>query len=197
MARMARDPTQRPELAIFGAADWIVNRYCQLFQALMILKEQGRLEWKHREPSFFHKHILPLVQSGNRALIYLTVAFQPNYFKMSISELTFLETSIENIFSTLNALRFKISSTLVADLFRIRVVFDCLDMKSKVAIPETPVPYTQRPQGMKIEVRNVSYAYDKDGARVLKDVNFTIEPGQIVSIVGYNGSGLHLEIEHF
>lgn len=38
-----------------------------------------------------------------------------------------------------------------------------------------------------LEVKNVSYAYDHQ--RVLSDINFTIEPGSIVGLLGLSGSG--------
>ncbi len=40
----------------------------------------------------------------------------------------------------------------------------------------------------KIEFRNVSFYYEK-GDPVLKDINFTIEPGQMIGLVGSSGSG--------
>ena len=64
-----------------------------------------------------------------------------------------------------------------------------MDMKSKISVPQNPVPYGSHPYGMKIEVKDLTFRYKKESAPVLKDVNFTIEPGQMVSIVGYNGSG--------
>lgn len=40
-----------------------------------------------------------------------------------------------------------------------------------------------------IEFKNVSFAYDKENEKVLKNVSLKIEPGKKVAIVGYNGSG--------
>ncbi|KAF5368918.1 hypothetical protein D9758_002932 [Tetrapyrgos nigripes] len=48
------------------------------------------------------------------------------------------------------------------------------------------------PEGMAIELRNVSFSYpgDKDAdTKALDDVSFSISPGQLVVIVGANGSG--------
>jgi ATP-binding cassette subfamily B protein AbcA/BmrA len=47
-----------------------------------------------------------------------------------------------------------------------------------------PVPEWQRP----IELDGVSFVY-KSGEAVLRDVSFTIEPGQVTAIVGPSGSG--------
>ncbi|HVQ40514.1 MAG TPA: ABC transporter transmembrane domain-containing protein, partial [Pyrinomonadaceae bacterium] len=40
-----------------------------------------------------------------------------------------------------------------------------------------------------IEVKNLSFRYDQDSAYVLRDVSFTVEPGQKVAVVGRTGSG--------
>jgi ABC-type multidrug transport system fused ATPase/permease subunit len=74
-------------------------------------------------------------------------------------------------------------------MFKIRNLFECIDIKSKVSVPENPAAYKSHPDGMKIQVKDLTFGYGKDTPPVLKNVNFTIEPGQIVSIVGYNGSG--------
>jgi ATP-binding cassette subfamily B protein len=49
---------------------------------------------------------------------------------------------------------------------------------------------TQRPlkSAGKIEFRNVSFGYSPD-RYVLKDISFTVEPGETVAIVGHTGSG--------
>lgn len=40
-----------------------------------------------------------------------------------------------------------------------------------------------------IEVNNVTFAYDKDAAPVLKDISFRIHPGEYIGIVGSSGCG--------
>ncbi|MGH7454685.1 MAG: ABC transporter ATP-binding protein, partial [bacterium] len=40
-----------------------------------------------------------------------------------------------------------------------------------------------------IEFKNVSFAYNKRGKEVLKNLNFAIEPGETVALVGHSGAG--------
>jgi ABC-type transport system involved in cytochrome bd biosynthesis fused ATPase/permease subunit len=187
--RLSRDINARPELAIFGTKQWMVERFAKLSELVAVIKESGRYEYHLEEPPFIHRHLFPLLHSGSRALMYLVVAFQPDYFGMPISQLTFLETSVEGVFSSISYLRQSLSSKLIKDMFRIRNLFECMEIKSAVCPPENPAEYKSNPKGMKIEVKDLTFRYGKEAPPVLKDVNFTVEPGQIVSIVGYNGSG--------
>jgi ABC-type multidrug transport system fused ATPase/permease subunit len=187
--RLSRDINARPELAIFGTKQWMVERFAKLSELVAVIKESGRYEYHLEEPPFLHRHLFPLLHSGSRAVMYLVVAFQPDYFGMPISQLTFLETSVEGVFSSISYLRQSLSSKLIKDMFRIRNLFECMEIKSAVCPPENPAEYKSNPKGMKIEVKDLTFRYGKEAPPVLKDVNFTVEPGQIVSIVGYNGSG--------
>ncbi|KAF1083795.1 Energy-coupling factor transporter ATP-binding protein EcfA3 [Sporotomaculum syntrophicum] len=40
-----------------------------------------------------------------------------------------------------------------------------------------------------VVVNNLSYCYQKGGKHILKDLNFTVEQGQIVAVLGLSGSG--------
>ncbi len=45
------------------------------------------------------------------------------------------------------------------------------------------------PEHMSIEFRNVCFSYPKSSKKILNNVSFVIEPGEIVSLVGGNGEG--------
>ena len=130
---VARSTNSRPEINIFGAKDWIVKYYQEMSNQLSSLKESGKLSAENEDNGtpFIQRHVLPLIHSGARALMYLTVAFQPDYFGMPISQLTFLESSVDEVFQSINALRSSLSSRLIKDMFRIRNVFECMDIKSR------------------------------------------------------------------
>lgn len=65
-------------------------------------------------------------------------------------------------------------------------IFKALDLPIAVVSPEKPLN-TGRARG-RIEFQNVWFAY-KDEDWVLKDVSFTVEPGQSIALVGHTGSG--------
>jgi ATP-binding cassette subfamily B protein len=65
-------------------------------------------------------------------------------------------------------------------------IFEIMD--ADVVLSEDPNPVRLPEMKGKIEFRNVTFGYDPH-TPVLKDVNFTIEPGQFIGIVGKSGSG--------
>ena len=65
-------------------------------------------------------------------------------------------------------------------------IFRTLDLPIAILNPEKPLK-RDRAKG-RIEFQNVWFAY-KDDNWVLKDVSFTVEPGQSIALVGHTGSG--------
>jgi len=65
-------------------------------------------------------------------------------------------------------------------------IFKALDLPIAITTPATPLK-SGRAEG-RIEFENVWFAYKQD-EWVLKDVSFTVEPGQSVALVGHTGSG--------
>ena len=77
---------------------------------------------------------------------------------------------------------------------------EILDQVPQVRDPESPAMDRDYQVQGKIEFREVSFGYDKD-RMVLKDLNFTILPGQTVAFVGATGEGktslLHLLVRMY
>ncbi len=66
-------------------------------------------------------------------------------------------------------------------------IFQALDWKESLKQPEHPTPLPDDLHG-KVEFRHLNFAYNPDHP-ILKDVSFTINPGERIAIVGPTGSG--------
>jgi ATP-binding cassette subfamily B multidrug efflux pump len=66
-------------------------------------------------------------------------------------------------------------------------IFQALDWEEKLHEPDKPVTLPERLRG-EVEFRNVHFGYYADDL-ILKDVSFTIAPGEKLAIVGPTGSG--------
>ncbi len=84
--------------------------------------------------------------------------------------------------------KYNILQTAMASSERI---FQLLDNKSSISIPTSP-QHLATPKG-DIEFKNVWFAYnysnDNNPEWVLKNISFTVLPGQTVAIVGHTGAG--------
>jgi ATP-binding cassette, subfamily B, multidrug efflux pump len=78
-------------------------------------------------------------------------------------------------------------NTLQSALASSERIFGVLDVKNKIESPTKPM----RPDVKhgRIEFRNVWFAYSEGDDYILKDISFTIEPGQTVAVVGATGAG--------
>ncbi len=65
---------------------------------------------------------------------------------------------------------------------------DWQDDPGAAELPDPRTPGVSTPVGARIEFRSVSFGYDP-AKLVLQDVDFTVEPGQTVALVGHTGSG--------
>jgi ATP-binding cassette subfamily B protein len=67
-------------------------------------------------------------------------------------------------------------------------LFQLLETPAAVQRPERPVPLPRPPRG-EVVFENVSFSYPGAAGEALRDVSFTIHPGETVAIVGRNGAG--------
>ena len=65
-------------------------------------------------------------------------------------------------------------------------IFKLLDTPVVIAAPAAPKPFTSGPAA--IDFEDVWFAYS-DEEWVLRDVSFTVEPGETVAVVGHTGAG--------
>jgi ABC-type multidrug transport system fused ATPase/permease subunit len=108
-------------------------------------------------------HLMPL----SAAVTYIFLA---NFFRDAMQALTGLWVSLKSMRGA--ATRYDAT---------MKQASENLNLDGKV------LPATTR--GRKIEMKGVKFRYTKDGAPILKGVDLTIEPGQMVGFVGMTGGG--------
>ena len=79
----------------------------------------------------------------------------------------------------------KLNNSIQRGLAAIERIFDILERKSDVVETALPVQITKGPH--RIVFRNVSFKYDT--TMVLKNINLTVNPGEIIALVGMSGGG--------
>lgn len=79
----------------------------------------------------------------------------------------------------------EVSSTIQKGVAGAESIFEQLDEPAEV---DRGTVERDRLQG-RLEVRNLSFSYPNSEKRVLDDISFVVEPGQMVALVGRSGSG--------
>jgi subfamily B ATP-binding cassette protein MsbA len=79
----------------------------------------------------------------------------------------------------------EVSSTIQRGVAGAESIFEQLDV-----VPELDTGTVERDQvSGRLEVRNLSFTYPDTDRQVLREINFTAEPGQMIALVGRSGSG--------
>lgn len=103
--------------------------------------------------------------------------------EISIGLFAAVYAAIENIFSVMEDIIFRHMGHL-AQSYGVIGKFIAFLEKEEVNGAHNAVLVDQS-----FKVENVSFKYDESGKEVLKNISFSVEPGEVVAIVGYNGSG--------
>ncbi|XKO54831.1 ABC transporter ATP-binding protein [Lysinibacillus fusiformis] len=105
---------------------------------------------------------------------------------LSVGTMVAFIAYIERLYGPLRRL-VSSSTTLTQSIASMDRMFDLMDepyeVKNKVGARELPAATGE------VRFDNVSFQYEKDGVSILKNINFTINPGETVAFVGMSGGG--------
>ena len=173
--------TYNKEVKLFTLGDFFVERFSKLFQryyaeqrALVIRRYLAGAVWS----------MLTVLTSG---LTFLYVAFRTLGGSISVGGLTLYVQAADGVSQAFSLLLGGLQSMYEHQLY-LQTLFELLDFQPLVRAPEHPVPF-RRPILQGIEFRNVTYTYEGKDEPALKNVSFSIAPGETVAIVGHNGAG--------
>lgn len=154
------------------------------------LYDQSLADWENARLK--NRVSLAALNSGQAFIIAFAItsmmilaAYQVTEGSMSLGDLVLVNAFMIQLFMPLNMLGF-VYRELKASLADIENLFSLLEQKPKVQ--DRPHAQALSPGAKKIQFKHVHFHYTPDRA-ILKNINFTIEPGQKVAIVGRSGSG--------
>jgi len=176
----ASDETAK-EVKIFGLSDFFGSRYKKLageyYRANRDLSAR-RAAWGG---------LLSMVGSLGYYTAYAVIIYRTVYGELSLGDLTFLSGSFLRLRSLMEAILIRFSSIADSALY-LRDLFDFLEMEPRIISIDNslPFPVTIR-KGFTFE--NVGFRYPQMKQWVLRDVSFTLHPGEKLALVGENGAG--------
>jgi ATP-binding cassette subfamily B protein len=147
----------------------------------------------HLKTIFYYAVFFPLVDLIGAAGIALVIWYggwrvmqnTPAHAVLSLGALVAFIQYSQQLFQPIRDISDKYN-VLQAAVVASHRIFQTLDLPVAVKTPEQPHK-KGRAQGQ-VEFQNVWFAY-QDKGWVLKDVSFTVEPGQSVALVGHTGAG--------
>ena len=116
--------------------------------------------------------------------IVLYVGLGMRFRLIDISVMIVYVNLISRIFIPIRDLSGKFA-TIVQALAALQRIFSILETKEH--IPQGEIQITN--QDLQICFENVSFRYDEEHPKVLRNITFTIEPGEVIALVGATGSG--------
>jgi ATP-binding cassette subfamily B protein len=115
------------------------------------------------------------------------VALLAVHGRLTLGDLTLYTGAATSVQGNFQGLLSGLSSMYENNLY-LNTLFDLLAVRPQMPRPANPVP-VQRPFEQGIEFRNVTFRYKNAEQPALRDVSFTIRPGETIAVVGRNGAG--------
>jgi ATP-binding cassette, subfamily B, bacterial len=169
------------ELKLFGLSDFLTGRFTSLSN--QILDENLTLSRKR----LIAVSCLSLLSTGGYYGAYLWVVYETVTGHFSIGTLSFLTVSIMNASNTISQIFSTLSGIADQALFLTDLIA-FFGMKPTVQSKPNALPAPRRiKQGF--EFRDVSFSYPGTERLILNNLNFRVEPGERIALIGQNGQG--------
>ncbi len=169
------------ELKLFGLNRFLTDRFTLLSNG--ILDENLALS----RSRLIAASLLSFLSTGGYYGAYVWVIYYTVVGRLTIGNLFFLTQTIMNAQSNISQIFSTLSSIADQALFLTDLLAFMKMTPSIVSKPNAlPAP---RPIRKGFEFRNVSFVYPGTDRRVLNRLNFRLEPGERIALIGQNGQG--------
>ncbi len=154
------------------------NRFREANQHNLAVNDRINKIWSLFSPS------VTLLTEVGLLMVWAFGIWQISHNEISVGVLTAFLAYISRFYTRLDSMSRIVSVTQKAASGAKRI-FDILDHVSSVPEPTNPV-HLEAVRGQ-IEIRNAGFRYGNRA--VIKDINLTIAPGEMIGLVGHSGSG--------
>ena len=169
------------ELKLFGLSDFLTDRFTGLSNA--ILDENLALSRRR----LIAVSLLSLLSTGGYYGAYVFVIYQTVMGVYSIGTFYFLTQNIMNASNNISQI-FSLLSGIADQALFLTDLLAFFDMQPTVQSKPNALP-APRPIRQGFEFKNVSFHYPGVDREILKNLNFRLEPGERIALIGQNGQG--------
>ncbi|KAJ8594639.1 P-loop containing nucleoside triphosphate hydrolase protein [Rhizopogon salebrosus TDB-379] len=182
------DSTYKAEVTGGNLSEYLLTEYEKVHEALRDVPN-GDLEALWRRAATPLNDIFSCL-CNDGPVLHIGLLALTNPSQVSVVQLAMLEQTTTHIRWT-----FAVASLAItfwpSELATLRNFYRLIDLSSKMKDGHMPYSPAAGASGVSLEVRNVFFSYPsgKSERDALKDISFSIKAGQLVVIVGTNGSG--------
>ena len=169
------------EVKIFGLSDFFGSRYKKLAR-----------EYYHANKNLSIRRaawggLLSILGSLGFYTAYVVIIFRTVNGELSLGDLIFLSGSFLRLRSLIESILIRFSN--IADsALNLKDLFAFLEMEPKISSKKNALPFPENiREGFIFE--QVSFRYPQTEQWVLRNISFTLHPGEKLALVGENGAG--------
>ena len=169
------------EVKIFGLSDFFGSRYKKLAG-----------EYYHANKNLSVRRaawggLLSILGSIGYYTAYVVIIFRTVNGELSLGDLIFLSGSFLRLRSLMESILIRFSSIADSALY-LKDLFDFLEMVPKISSKKNALPF---PKTIRegFTFKQVSFRYPQTEKWILRDISFTLHPGEKLALVGENGAG--------
>ncbi len=176
----ASDETAK-EVKVFGLSNFFSNRYKKLANEYYNANKKisvRRAAWGG---------LISILGSLGYYSAYLVIIFKTINGELSLGDLIFLSGSFLRLRSLMESILIRFSSIADSAIY-LRDLFDFLEMEPQIKSKKNALPFPKN-ISKGFTFKNVGFRYPQMDKWVLRGINFTINPGEKLALVGENGAG--------
>lgn len=169
------------EMRLFDLGALFMKRFREL--RLLLRKERLTIAIRYAVTEMVSQIFIACAVVGT----YLFVAYRTVQGLITIGDLVMYYQAFQRGQNYLKTVLNNLASLYEDNLF-LNNLFEFLEMKPKLVKPAQPQPFP-RPIENSIMLEHVTFKYSSGYQTVLEDISLTINPGEVIALIGENGSG--------
>jgi ATP-binding cassette subfamily B protein len=181
LRQLGASATGAKEVKIFGLGPYLTDRYREI--AEKCIQQIRQLQNKRLLVSV----VLSTVGSAGYYAAYIFVVFRALSGRISVGELSFLVGAIAGASSNIQSFFSTFSSISDQALF-LTDLLEFFAVEPKIRSPRRPLPAPRHIQ-KGFEFRKVCFRYPGSDRMIVNNLDFHLEPGERVALIGENGQG--------
>ena len=179
-AKLLKEENYAKELRLFSLQHVMLDRWREIFDRLF-----NQMQAVRREGTIVIL-LLSVLGGVGSSIPYLYVIFGVLSGKFTIGDIALFTGIIMQLKRSTYALIGNLGDVYDVALAT-RPVFQLLDLQPQLIDPIDAKPFAERGNGLQIQ--NLSFGYPGSEKSILKEISFTVKPGEMIVLVGENGAG--------